>query len=160
MNRFVFELKLSWAGFYGNLLEWIPRIHVFVSKAPSIKLHWICMELSLWCGILKNIGKGFYLTPCFVFKHLDKKFKEKYDFQLSWLGISYRKFIGERDKYETSIIEELKNPFKFDSDYLTISLKDYNQFLAECYEAEDEFWKEVYEDMEVDKAINEEKENF
>ena len=36
----------------------------------------------------------------------------------------------------------------------------YDNFLAECYEAEDEFWKEYYEDMQADIAISLEKENF
>ena len=36
----------------------------------------------------------------------------------------------------------------------------YNNFLAECYEAEDEFWREIYEDIEAEKVINEEKNNF
>ena len=59
MRPFIFELKLHWIGFYGNLLEWIPRIYVFISDNPSIKLKWMGIELSLWCGILGNIGKGF-----------------------------------------------------------------------------------------------------
>lgn len=37
--------------------------------------------------------------------------------------------------------------------------KEYDQFLSECYEAEDEFWKEVYENSEAEKWINEAKEN-
>lgn len=37
MKPFIFELKLHWIGFYGNLLEWIPRIHVFISDNPLIK---------------------------------------------------------------------------------------------------------------------------
>lgn len=36
----------------------------------------------------------------------------------------------------------------------------YDSFLAECYEAEDEFWREIYEDIEAEKVINEEKNNF
>ena len=112
MKPFIFELKLQWIGFYGNLLEWIPRIHVFISDNPSIKLKWMGIELSLWCGILGNIGKGFYLTPSLVFKRLNKKYKEKYDFQFSWLNINYRKFIGERIKYEIVLAEELKKPFE------------------------------------------------
>ena len=110
MKPFIFELKLHWIGFYGNLLEWIPRIHVFISDNPSIKLKWIGIELSLWCGILGNVGKGFYLTPSLVFKHLNRGYKEKYDFQFSWLNIHYRKLIGERVKYKTILAEELKKP--------------------------------------------------
>ena len=34
MKPFIFELKLYWIGFYGNLLEWIPRIYVFISDNP------------------------------------------------------------------------------------------------------------------------------
>lgn len=37
---------------------------------------------------------------------------------------------------------------------------EYISFLAECYEAEDKFWKGIYEDIESDYWINEEKENF
>lgn len=103
MEHFVFEVKLSYKGLWGNLLAFIPRVFVYVSSAPSIKLDWIGMELELWCGIVRSWGNGFYLTPSIVFKHLDKKFKEKYDFQFSWLGWNYRKTFGERCKYETSI---------------------------------------------------------
>ena len=113
MKPFIFELKLHWIGFYGNLLEWIPRIHVFISDNPSVKLKWMGIELSLWCGILGNVGKGFYLTPSLVFKRLNKEYKEKYDFQFSWLNISYRKFIGERVKYKTVLAEELKKPINW-----------------------------------------------
>lgn len=147
MKLFIFEFKLAWRGFYGNLLEWIPCIHVFISKAPSIKLQWMCFELSLWCGILKHVGKGFYLTPCFVFKCLNKKYKEKYDFQFSWLNINYRKLIGERDKYEIILAEELKKPIDWDKIFKI--MKTYDEFLAEEYEKEDEFWKEVFEDFEA-----------
>ena len=110
MRPFIFELKLRWIGFYGNLLEWIPRIYVFISDNPSIQLKWMGVELSLWCGVLDNIGKGFYLTPSLVFKCLNKEYKEKYDFQFSWLNISYRKLIGKRIKYKTILAEELKKP--------------------------------------------------
>ena len=37
-------------------------------------------------------------------------------------------------------------------------MKNYDQFLAEQYEIEDEFWKELYEDIESDQIINEMKE--
>ena len=37
-------------------------------------------------------------------------------------------------------------------------MKDYDQFLAEQYEIEDEFWKELYEDIESDRIIDEMKE--
>ena len=107
MKPFIFELKLHWVGFYGNLLEWIPKIYVFVSDNSSIKFRWMGMELSLWCGVLGNIGRGFYLTPSLVFKRLNKKYKEKYDFQFSWLNISYRKLMGERTKYEVILTEKL-----------------------------------------------------
>ena len=38
--------------------------------------------------------------------------------------------------------------------------KEYDQFIAECYEAEDEFWEDYFEDLEADRIISEEKENF
>lgn len=38
--------------------------------------------------------------------------------------------------------------------------KNYEQFLAECYEAEDEFWDEYFEDLESDETIMFQKENF
>lgn len=41
-----------------------------------------------------------------------------------------------------------------------IDFSKYDCFIAECYEAEDEFWKEIYEDIEADKVISEQKENF
>ena len=37
---------------------------------------------------------------------------------------------------------------------------NYILFLAECYEAEDEFWKGIYEDIEADYWINENKNKF
>ena len=36
----------------------------------------------------------------------------------------------------------------------------YDCFIAECYEAEDEFWKGIYEEIETDYWINENKNNF
>ena len=36
----------------------------------------------------------------------------------------------------------------------------YDSFIAECYEAEDEFWKEIYDDRVAEDAIMELKENF
>ena len=41
-----------------------------------------------------------------------------------------------------------------------MDFKEYYQFLAECYEAEDEFWKEYFEDIEADRVISEQKEIF
>ncbi len=38
-------------------------------------------------------------------------------------------------------------------------MKTYDEFLAEEYEKEDEFWKEMFEDMEADRIIDEMK-NF
>jgi hypothetical protein len=43
---------------------------------------------------------------------------------------------------------------------MEIDFNKYNCFLAECYEAEDEFWKELFEDRIAEDAINEIKENF
>ena len=37
---------------------------------------------------------------------------------------------------------------------------EYACFLAECYELEDEILKEIYEDLEADYWINENKNNF
>ena len=37
---------------------------------------------------------------------------------------------------------------------------EYNCFIAECYEAEDEFWKGIYEEIEADYWIDENKNNF
>lgn len=107
MKHFVFELKLSWRGLWGNILGVIPCVFMFLSTAPSIHLQWMGFELSLWCGIITKIGTCIYITPCLYFKRLDKRFMERYDFQFSWLCFHYRKFIGERDDYETSIKEEI-----------------------------------------------------
>ena len=41
-----------------------------------------------------------------------------------------------------------------------IDFSKYDCFLAECYEAEDEFWKGIYEEIEADYWINESKNNF
>lgn len=43
---------------------------------------------------------------------------------------------------------------------MIIDFNEYDDILAECYEAEDEFWKGIYEEIETDRWINEEKENF
>ena len=43
---------------------------------------------------------------------------------------------------------------------MIIDFSDYDCFIAECYETEDEFWKGIYEDIEVDYWTTEEKENF
>ena len=43
---------------------------------------------------------------------------------------------------------------------MEINFDRYNCFIAECYEAEDEFWKEYYESNEADSIISEQKENF
>lgn len=108
-RHFIFELKISWRGWWGNILKIIPSIWVNISTAPSINLQWIGLELGLWCGILSSTyGKSFFVTPHFVFRHLDKKFKEKYDFQFSWLGYDYRKLIGERKEYITTIERSIK----------------------------------------------------
>ena len=37
---------------------------------------------------------------------------------------------------------------------------EYDSFIAECYEAEDEFWKEIYDDRVAEDAIIGLKENF
>lgn len=43
---------------------------------------------------------------------------------------------------------------------MEINFNKYYEFLSECYEAEDEFWKGIYEEIEADRIINEIKENF
>ena len=43
---------------------------------------------------------------------------------------------------------------------MIIDLDKYDCFLAECYEAEDEFWKELFEDRVAEDTIVELKENF
>ena len=43
---------------------------------------------------------------------------------------------------------------------IEIDFDKYEQFLAEQYEIEDEFWKGVYEEIEADYWINENKNNF
>lgn len=43
---------------------------------------------------------------------------------------------------------------------MIIDFNEYDDILAELYEAENEFWKGVYEDIEVDYWTTEEKENF
>ena len=40
---------------------------------------------------------------------------------------------------------------------MKIDFDKYNCFIAECYEAEDEFWEDVFEDMEADYWIDEAK---
>lgn len=114
-NHFVFELKLVWVGIYRNLLAWIPTIYIFIkTESPSITFRWVGIELSLWYGFIKNIGKLIYITPNIILIKLDKIYKERYDFQFFWFGIEYRKFIGKRRQYQTSLVEELKKPLKFE----------------------------------------------
>lgn len=43
---------------------------------------------------------------------------------------------------------------------MEIDFNEYDDILAEFYEAENEFWKGIYEEIEADYWINEEKENF
>ena len=43
---------------------------------------------------------------------------------------------------------------------MIIDFSDYDCFIAEYYEAEDEFWKGIYEDRVAEDTINEIKENF
>lgn len=43
---------------------------------------------------------------------------------------------------------------------MEIDFNKYECLIAECYEAEDEFWKEIYEDIEADYWINEYKNKF
>lgn len=43
---------------------------------------------------------------------------------------------------------------------MEIDFNKYDCFIAECYEAEDEFWKGVYEDIVAENVIMELKENF
>ena len=40
---------------------------------------------------------------------------------------------------------------------MIIDFSGYDCFLAECYEAEDEFWKELFENIEADYWIEENK---
>lgn len=42
---------------------------------------------------------------------------------------------------------------------MEIDFNEYDDILAECYEAEDEFWKGIYEDIEADYWIDYMKEN-
>ena len=42
---------------------------------------------------------------------------------------------------------------------MEIDFDKYNCIVAECYEAEDEFWKGIYEDCEAEYWIDYEKEN-
>lgn len=39
--------------------------------------------------------------------------------------------------------------------YNPLFLRGYEQFLAECYQAEDAFWKEYFEELEADSIISE-----
>ena len=38
---------------------------------------------------------------------------------------------------------------------MEIDFSEYDCFISECYEAEDEFWRSIYEDIEADNIINE-----
>ena len=43
---------------------------------------------------------------------------------------------------------------------MEIDFNKYDSFIAECYEAEDEFWDKYFEDIEADEVILFQKENF
>ena len=43
---------------------------------------------------------------------------------------------------------------------MEIDFSKYDCFIAECYEAEDEYWQFIYEENEADYWINENKNNF
>lgn len=43
---------------------------------------------------------------------------------------------------------------------MIVDFNDYDQFLVECYETEDKFWKGIYEEILADTIISLEKENF
>ena len=40
---------------------------------------------------------------------------------------------------------------------MEMNFEEYDCFIAECYEAEDEFWEDVFNDMEADYWIDEAK---
>lgn len=97
----------------------------------------------------------------------NKKSKEK-EFQEAeerFLNIISSKEYGDMiSKQMSEVKQRAKNNQFIDTGEMIIevpySYNDYVSFLAECYEAEDEFWKEIYEDSEADYWINENKNNF
>ena len=88
---YVFELNFAWKGFYGNWLAFLPSLYLVISSCPTISFNWLGFEFAIRIGIIKTLGKCFYIIPAIRFYHLPNKFKERYDFQFSWLGINYRK---------------------------------------------------------------------
>jgi hypothetical protein len=57
-------------------------------------------------------------------------------------------------------LETTSSLFLKQTNNMEIDFSGYDSFIAECYEAEDEFWKELFEDRVAEDAINEIKENF
>ena len=87
-----------------------------------------------------DFGNGFrFIIDDVQFRH-NELYGDSIDFKahpksLTWVEIEYQ-----------------LNPKNF--------MKGYDQFLAECYEAEDEFWDNYFEDIEADEVIMFQKENF
>jgi len=100
----------------------------------------------------------------------NKKSKEEMfqDSEERFLNIISSKEYGDMiSKQMSEVKQRAKNNQFIDTREMAIEVPypyndyvDYVSFLAEIYEAEDEFWKEIYEDSEADYWINENKNNF
>lgn len=102
--------KLSIGNCYNrNIFMLIPSLFISIGRLSLyLSARWFCVEvllhLSYDCRRLQDVC-GFFILPHFSLYRLDKRYKEKWDFQFSWLWMTWRKFIGVRESYEISIIE-------------------------------------------------------
>lgn len=101
--------KLSIGNCYcRNIFMFIPSLFISIGRLSLyFSAKWFRVEvlLHLCYDCRKPSNSGFFILPYFCLYHLDKRYKEKWDFQFSWLWVQWRKFIGERESYETSVKE-------------------------------------------------------
>lgn len=111
-----FEIKLEIFRIR-NILGFIPSLFVFTGNNLCFDIHFKWLFIDFWIYMDWDMHKrkkfdGIYVIPCFGLYHLDKDYKEKFDFQFSWFHIGIRKFFGERKTYEISLKDKEFIKFK------------------------------------------------
>lgn len=94
-----------------NYLMFIPSINVSIWwTSLYIKIKWFFFELTLMFvfDTSKFESISFYATPHISLYRLNSRcgFKEKWDLQIFWLWMGYRKFFGQSKKYTLSLKEQ------------------------------------------------------
>ena len=102
-----FEIKLEIRRIK-NILSFIPSLYIFTGNKLCLDFNfkWLFIYFQVWIEWdmrKKKNFNGIFVIPLFVLYHLDKEYKEKFDFQFYWFNIGIRKFFGERKVYEISI---------------------------------------------------------